>query len=147
MFVSAEYYFPKRAGFSRSRRHAATFGSDPRRDGGSLDETFPNQEGLDLAGYRVTTTDNVGKSHLSTAEFSYRQNMVFLPGFWQRLSVFANYTVLHFDNYENFRRPDNLASGGISFDHRGLSFRWNVVWVPIFRRGAVHTAASMEGDG
>jgi iron complex outermembrane receptor protein len=150
LFVSAEYYFPKRAGFftiSAARRDISDL-IRPTTVDVPLDETFPNQEGLDLAGYRVTTTDNVVNSHLSTAEFSYRQNMVFLPGFWQRLSVFANYTVLHFDNYENFNRPDNLASGGISFDHRGLSFRWNVVWVPIFRRGAIPANGwvSMEGE-
>jgi TonB-dependent receptor len=139
MFVSAEYYFPKRAGFftvSAARRdisnliRSSVYFLDP-------DENFPNSEGLDLAGYRVTTTDNVGKAHLGTIEFSYRQNMVFLPGMWQRLSVFANYTRLHFDDYENFRRPQNLTSGGLSFDYRSLSARWNVVWVPIHRRGAI----------
>ena len=139
MFVSAEYYFPKRAGFftvSAARRditnliRSSVFVLDP-------DEDFPNSEGLNLSGYRVTTTDNIGKAHVGTIEFSYRQNMVFLPGIWQRLSVFGNYTLLHFDDYENFRRPENLASGGVSFDHRGLSVRWNVVWVPIHRRNAI----------
>ncbi|MSU36881.1 MAG: hypothetical protein EXS36_17645 [Pedosphaera sp.] len=150
LFVSAEYYFPKRAGFFTV--------SGARRDISNLirtsvfnvplDENFPNQDGLNLAGYRVTTSDNVGKAHVSTAEFSYRQNMVFLPGIWQRLSVFGNYTMLRFDNYENFRRPGKLANGGISFDHRGLSLRWNVVWVPVFRRSAVPANGwvAMEGE-
>ena len=136
MFFAAEYYFPKRAGFftvSAARRditnliRANTYALD-------VDEDFPNQAGLDLRGFRVTTVDNVDKAHVNSVEFSYRQNMVFLPGMWQRLSLFANYTILHYDNYENFRRPENLTNGGLSFDHRGFSFRWNFVWVPIHRR-------------
>ena len=90
-----------------------------------------------MRGYRVTTRDNVGKAHVSSVEFSYRQNMVFLPGMWQRLSLFANYTILHYDNYENFLRPENLTNGGLSFDHKGLSFRWNFMWVPIHRRSSI----------
>jgi iron complex outermembrane recepter protein len=139
MFLAAEYYFPKRAGFftvSAARRDITNlirtnvYDLDP-------DEDFPNQENLDLRGFRVTTVDNVGKAHVNSVEFSYRQNMVFLPGMWQRLSLFANYTKLHYDDYENFRRPTNLTSGGLSFDNRGFSFRWNFVWVPIHRRGAI----------
>jgi outer membrane receptor protein involved in Fe transport len=101
------------------------------------DEDFPNQDGLDLRGHRVTTRDNIAKAHVSSMEFSYRQNMVFLPGMWQRLSIFGNYTLLHYDDYENFRRPENLVNGGLSFDHKGLSFRWNFMWVPIHRRAAI----------
>lgn len=139
LFFAAEYYFPKRGGFftvTGTRRdlknliRTNTITLEP-------DEDYPNQENLDLRGFRVTSTDNVGKAHVSSAEFSYRQNMVFLPGMWQRLSVFANYTILHYDDYENFRRPENLTSGGMSFDHRGFSFRWNFVWVPTHRRGAI----------
>jgi TonB-dependent receptor len=147
MFFAAEYYFPKRAGFftvSAARRditnliRSNVYTLEPEED-------FPNQEGLDLRGFRVTTFDNVGKAHVSSVEFSYRQNMVFLPGMWQRLSLFANYTILHYDNYENFRRPENLTNGGLSFDHRGFSFRWNFVWVPIHRRGTISTSSTANG--
>ncbi len=149
MFVSAEYYFPKRAGFftiSAARRDIENLIRSQRYDL-EPDEDFPNPVGIDLRGHRVTTYDNVGKAHVGTLEFSYRQNMVFLPGVWQRLSVFANYTVLHFDDYENFRRPDNLTTAGISFDHpRGFTFRWNFVWVPIFRGGALSTSSTARGS-
>lgn len=150
IFFSAEYYFPKRAGFftvSGARRDISDLVRADTFDV-PLGENFPNADNVNLEGYRVTTSENVGKAHVTTAEFSYRQNLVFLPGFWQRLSIFANYTVLHFDAYENFRRPDNLASGGVSFDYRGWSFRWNTVWVPIFRRGTVPANGwvSMEGE-
>jgi TonB-dependent receptor len=140
LFFAAEYYFPKRAGFftvTATRRdidqliRTNTFLLAPNED-------FPNQDNIDLRGYRVTTRENVGKAHVGSVEFSYRQNMVFLPGIWKGLSVFSNYTKLHYDDYENFRRPTNLVTGGLSFDHRrGLSFRWNFVWNPIHRRVAI----------
>jgi outer membrane receptor protein involved in Fe transport len=56
------------------------------------------------------------------------------------VSIFGNYTLLRYDNYENFRRPHHLANGGVSFDHRGLSLRWNVTWAPTYRRNAVTPA-------
>ena len=140
LFFAAEYYFPKRAGFltvTGTRRDIRSLVRTTVRTL-NADEDFPNQDGLDLRGFRVTSYDNIGKAHVSTVEFSYRQNMVFLPGLWQRLSVFSNYTVLRFDDFENFRRPENLVNGGVSFDHpRGFSFRWNFVWVPIHRRSAI----------
>ena len=139
LFFAAEYYFPKRAGFFTVTATRRDITNLIRTNVYTLepDEDFPNQEGLDLRGFRVTTSDNVGKAHVGSVEFSYRQNMVFLPGMWQRLSLFANYTILHYDDYENFRRPENLTNGGLSFDHRGISFRWNFMWVPIHRRGAI----------
>jgi iron complex outermembrane recepter protein len=135
-FASIDYYFPKGAGlltFSGARRNITdlirenTFDVPPGED-------FIEGDDLDLGGYRVTSFTNVSKAHVNSAELSYRQNLIFLPGFWKLVSIFGNYTRLHFDNYENFRRPKNLANGGVSFDHRGLSLRWNVVWVPMFRR-------------
>jgi TonB-dependent receptor len=139
LFFAAEYYFPKRAGFFTVTATRRDIENLIRVTTTTLnaDEDFPNQDGLDLRGYRVTTRDNVSKAHVSSVEFSYRQNLVFLPGMWQRLSLFANYTLLHYDDYENFRRPENLTNGGLSFDHKGLSFRWNFMWVPIHRRGAI----------
>lgn len=135
-FGSVEYYFPKGAGFltlSGARRNITDLIQQNVFEvptGGS----FGGIDDLDLGGYRITTFSNVRKAHVNSGELSYRQNLVFLPGFWQRVSIFANYTRLHFDNYENFRRPKNIANGGTSFDYRGFSFRWNVVWVPKFRR-------------
>ncbi|MGH7958998.1 MAG: TonB-dependent receptor domain-containing protein, partial [Opitutaceae bacterium] len=137
IFTSVEYYFPKGAGFvsiSGARRDITNLIATNTVDV-PIGETFPNQEGIDLGGHRVTTVYNVNKAHLTNLELSYRQNLVFLPGFWRGVSVFANYTRLHFDNYENFRRPEQLASGGISFARRGVSFRWNVVYVPAYRPG------------
>lgn len=134
-FASAEYYFPKGAGFltlSGARRNITdliqqnSFDVPPGED-------FIEDDDLDLGGYRVTTFTNVRKAHVNSGEISYRQNLVFLPGLWRRVSLFANYTRLHFDHYENFRRPKNIANGGFSFDHQGFSLRWNVIFVPKFR--------------
>jgi outer membrane receptor protein involved in Fe transport len=63
------------------------------------------------------------------------------------VSIFANYTRLNYDNYDNFRRPRNFANGGTSFDYRGFSFRWNVVWVPKFRRAATPASGWAIFDG
>ncbi len=149
-FASAEYYFPKGAGFftvSAARRDITNLIRSTVTEV-PLGEVFENEENFDLGGYRVTTIDNVGKAHVTSGEFSYRQNLVFLPGFWRRVSIFGNYTRLHFDEYENFRRPKNIANGGVSFDHQGLSLRWNFVWVPMFRRGAMpaNAWAIYEGE-
>jgi iron complex outermembrane receptor protein len=140
LFFAAEYYFPKRAGFFTVTATRRDIKQLIRQNTVLLgpNEDYPNQDGFDLRGFRVTTRENVDNAHVGSVEFSYRQNMVFLPGVWKGLSVFSNYTILHYDNYENFRRPENLVTGGISFDHRrGLSFRWNFVWNPIYRRVAI----------
>ncbi|MGH7946360.1 MAG: TonB-dependent receptor domain-containing protein, partial [Opitutaceae bacterium] len=93
IFASAEYYFPKGAGFfsiSAARRDISNLIA-----GNTFDVPADSDYlGLGLGGYRVSTTHNVGKAHVGSLEFSYRQNMVFLPGMWQRLSIFGNYTVL-----------------------------------------------------
>lgn len=137
-FASAEYYFPKGAGFvsvSGARRFISNLIRTNTVDV-PVGETFSNEERIDLGGYRVTSVDNVAGSQMTNVEFSYRQNLVFLPGFWKGVSIFGNYTRLYFDDYENFRRPRQLANGGVSFDRRGLSFRWNVVYVPANRSHA-----------
>lgn len=151
LFFAAEYYFPKRAGFFTVTATRRDIRQLIRTNTVTLqaDEDFPNQDGIDLRGFRVTTRENVGKAHVGSVEFSYRQNMVFLPGIWKGLSLFSNYTILHYDNYENFRRPENLVTGGLSFEHRrGFSFRWNFVWNPIHRRAAIPANGwvSMNGE-
>lgn len=149
-FTSVEYYFPKGAGFlsvSGSHRNISNLIQSNTFDvpvGGN----YITGDDLDLGGYRVTTSNNVGKAHVSSVEVSYRQNLIFLPGLWRRLSLYGNYTHLKFDDYENFRRPSNLASGGLSFDYRGISLRWNTAWVPTFRRGSIPANGwvTMEGE-
>lgn len=144
LFFSAEYYFKKGGGFltaSFARRDLKNLIRTTPEDipvGGSFDgDPF-------WGGWRINTVDNVANSHTSTLEFNYRQNMgfigtrAFLPAeFWRRVSVFANYTHLYFDNYENYRRPPNLANGGISFALKDWSFRWDINWTPLYRTNAV----------
>ncbi|MES2694516.1 MAG: TonB-dependent receptor [Verrucomicrobiota bacterium] len=149
LFASAEYYFPKGAGFltfSGARRDITDLIQSNVFDVAPGDD-YIEDDGIDLGGYRVTTFANVRKAHVTSGELSYRQNLVFLPGFWRRLSLFGNYTRLHYDHYENFRRPKNIANGGVSFDHRGLSLRWNFVWVSKFRRAATPASGWSVFDG
>jgi outer membrane receptor protein involved in Fe transport len=138
LFASLEYYFPKGRGYltlSGARRDITNLIRSSTVDL-TPDEDF-TFGGENFAGYRVTTVDNVGRAHLSSLELSYRQNLTFLPGIWKSFSVFGNFTRLHYDDYENFRRPEMMGNGGFSFDRRGISLRWNAVWVPRFRTGAV----------
>lgn len=133
IFASAEYYFPKSGGFltlSGARRNITDLIQENAFDVPPGEDFNP---GDGLGGYRVTTFTNVRKAKVTSGELSYRQNFTFLPGMLRGVSIFANYTRLHYDFYENFRRPKNIANGGVSFDHRGFSFRWNVIWVPKFR--------------
>lgn len=142
-FVSAEYYFPKGGGFVTV--------SFARRDIDQLIRTTPEDIPIGgsyagdpfFGGYRINTADNVAKAHTSSLEFNYRQNLGFLGDrawlpstFWRRVQVFGNFTRLWFDNYENFRRPQLLANGGVTVGLGDVSVSWRVNWTPMFRRGA-----------
>jgi iron complex outermembrane receptor protein len=149
-FTSVEYYFPKGAGFltvAGARRNISNLIQSNVFDV-PVGSDYITDDDLDLGGYRVTTSNNVGRAHVASVEVNYRQNLIFLPGFWRRISIYGNYTHLNFDDYENFRRPSNLASGGFSFDYRGFSLRWNTIWVPTFRRGSIPANGwvTMEGE-
>jgi iron complex outermembrane receptor protein len=140
VFGSLEYYFPKGRGFltlSGARRDITNLIRSRTVDLAANEDFIFGGE--NFAGYRVTTVDNVGQAHLSSLELSYRQNLTFLPGIWKSFSVFGNFTRLHYDNYDNFLRPEMMGSGGFSFDRKAVSLRWNAVWVPKFRTAAVGT--------
>jgi TonB-dependent receptor len=48
----------------------------------------------DYANYRIITSDNAGSAVVNGWEFSYQQQLVFLPGWARTLTVGANYTWL-----------------------------------------------------
>jgi iron complex outermembrane recepter protein len=142
LFVSAEKYFPRGGGYLTI--------SGARRDIKDLIRTVVREQGpgektevgdLVFEGpYRITTVDNVAKVHLATGEISYRQNMTFLPGMWQRLSLSANYTRLHYDHYDNFLRGKYFANGSLSFNHKGFSIWWKTVFYPARRTSAFNAS-------
>ena len=138
IYTSLEYYFPRQVGLlsvSFSRRdmkdliRSTVFDIEP---GGAFDGD------PQWGGWRLTSVDNVAKAHNSSIEFSYRQQLSVLPWeFARNFTVFANHTHLYFDDYDNFRRPTNVANGGVDFRYRRFSARWNTNWTGYVRTAAV----------
>jgi TonB-dependent receptor len=84
--------------------------------------------------WQINTVDNVAKAHMSSLEFSYMRELSFLPGPLSRVRINANYTRIRYDNYENFRRPTNLANLSWFIPYRTFRLQWNTNWTPGFRR-------------
>jgi TonB-dependent receptor len=53
-------------------------------------------------GYTLSITENIASSHMSGFELDYAQQLTFLPGHLRGLGVFANYTRLSFDDWDNY---------------------------------------------
>jgi TonB-dependent receptor len=87
--------------------------------------------------WQINTVDNVGKAHMSSMEFSFARELSFLPGPLSRIRVNANYTRLNYDDYENFRRPTNLANLSWFIPYRDFRLQWNTNWTPGRRTEAV----------
>lgn len=124
IYLSLEYYLPN-AGFVSA--------SVARRDMKDLirNTTFDVPVGGNFAGdpfwdgYRVSSVDNVAKAHNSSLEVNYRsQQLKFLPSYLSGLSFFSNATFIHYDNINNFLRPEALAHGGLAYRWRDLSASW-----------------------
>lgn len=90
--------------------------------------------------WEISTVDNVGKAHMTGLEFSFARELSFLPGPLSRIRVNANYTRLRYDNYENFRRPTNLANLSWFIPYRAFRLQWNTNWTPGFRREDVNAS-------
>jgi iron complex outermembrane receptor protein len=67
-------------------------------------------------GYTLSITDNVANSEMSGFELDYAQQLTFLPGHLDGLGVFANYTRLHFDSWDNYlNAAKDQWNAGISY--------------------------------
>ncbi|MDO8540497.1 MAG: TonB-dependent receptor [Opitutaceae bacterium] len=87
----------------------------------------------DYEGFTILTSDNAGLATVQGWEFSYQQQLTFLPGLLRGLGVMANYTVL--ETYGNFgggayRRTGEIngfrprtGNLSLSWRHRGFSTR------------------------
>lgn len=87
--------------------------------------------------WEISTQENAGKSHMTSVEFSAARELSFLPGPLKRIRVNANYTRIMFDDYENFRRPENMANLGWFIPYRDFRLQWNTNWTPGRRTEAV----------
>lgn len=91
-------------------------------------------------GYRITTSINDGNAKIEGAEFSYQQQLTFLPGWAQGLGVYANFTKLRTEgNNSGFvtgaagKKLANFldTTGNIGVSYRG--FGWDLRLQTIFR--------------
>ncbi len=92
--LSAEYYFEPAGVVS-----AAVFMKDIKRfiytDGGAvIGEGAGNGFNGEYAGFAYTTQYNGGSAKIKGLELNYSQQFTFLPGFWNGLGAYANYTRL-----------------------------------------------------
>jgi iron complex outermembrane receptor protein len=87
--------------------------------------------------WEISTVDNVGKSHMSSIEFSFARELSFLPGPLSRVRVNANYTRLRYDAYENYYRPRNVANLSWYIPYRAFRLQWNTNWRPGYRTEVV----------
>jgi len=90
-----------------------------------IPEEFPDQ----YAGYNIITKQNVGNAEVNGFEFSYKQDLYFLPGLGRNLQAHFNYTELRLKgaNTADFTgyTPRTL-NGGVSFSRPSYSVRFNV---------------------
>lgn len=83
--------------------------------------------------WEINTVENVGKAHMSSLELSFMRELTFLPGPLSRIRVNANYTRVRYDDYENFRRPTNIANLSWFVPYRDFRLQWNTNWRPGYR--------------
>jgi TonB-dependent receptor len=92
------------------------------------------------AGYRLTTSQNVGDAMVRGIELSYQQQFSFLPGPLKGLGAFANFTKLQTEgNYGGTVTTKQLAdfaprtaNAGINYTYRGLDVRVLANWLDKF---------------
>lgn len=91
--------------------------------------------------WEISTVDNVGKSHMTSLEFSFARELSFLPGPLSRIRVNANYTRMRYDEYENYYRPTNVANLSWYIPYRAFRLQWNTNWRPGYRTEAVTSSS------
>ena len=102
---------------------------------------------INYAGYRVSSWDNIASGRTKGIEFSYSQQLTFLPGVFKGLGVFANHTKVWFDNWDNFLgSPTNTSNAGFNYSYRRLTARFSGNWTG-YKRTASAPAAGAASAG
>jgi TonB-dependent receptor len=118
--VSVEYYFEPAGLLSVGafRKDLSNFiFNDTRVLGAGTDNGFNGE----YAGYLLSTKKNGGSGTAEGIEFSYNQQLTFLPEMLRGFSLYANYTII--------RSEGNYNSGGAVSDDQLAQFTpvaWNV---------------------
>jgi len=144
--LELEYYF------SRSSMVSGTFF---RTDTSNLQRSVQTLLGPDgflgdptYAGYMLTTTQNVAKSHISGLEFDYRQDLGFLGDRFRNVYVVTNGTLLIPDDQANYLGSSRHAANVIvQFKPlKDLSARVKFNWTGV-RKSAAAPAAGATNAG
>ena len=136
--VSLEYYFAKTGVFSvgafRKDIRSYIYTDSSQIIGNGQDNGF---DGL-YAGYTLTTQRNGGSARIDGLEFSYQQQLSFLPSWSKGFGLSANYTTLRTEgNYGGTTVLTNNSlpgfvnkSGnlGLSYRGRGLDLRLQAIY-------------------
>jgi iron complex outermembrane recepter protein len=110
--------------------------------GGTVPAGTNNGYNGEFAGYEIRTSRNAGDAIVQGWEFSYQQQLTFLPGLLKGLGFGANYTVL--DSHGNFGGGANVDAGRIPgfIPHAGnvnLSWRYRSVSARVlYNENATH---------
>jgi len=100
-------------------------------------------------GYQIVTTQNVGKARIKGMEASYRQPLVFLPGFLKKTQVYANVTALnlHGPNAADFSGfAPRILNWGVSYAGPRFAARINVNQKTRVRSGLAATSARVPAN-
>jgi iron complex outermembrane recepter protein len=92
--LSLEYYFKPQGmvsvGAFRKKIRDYIFTDSSQIIAAGADNGFDG----DYVGYALTTSSNGGSAKIEGLEFSYQQQLVFLPGWLKGFGIYANYTTL-----------------------------------------------------
>jgi TonB-dependent receptor len=155
---SAEYYFKPQGMVSfgvfrkKIRDYIATNNSQFVEEG--QNNGFDGQ----YVGYRITTSINDGFATIDGLEFSYQQQLVFLPGWAKGFGVYTNFTKLRTEGQNsNFTSgPSSSAGGtiagfldktgniGVGYRGFGLDLRLQTVYRGKYLRANSTTAALVQ---
>ncbi len=153
--AALEYYFSERSAGVVSAR---VYRRDIRNFWGTTltpaTDALLEPWGLDPAvygeklGYFVSTTQNVGSARVSGAEFDYRQNLTFLPGWARGFTAFANLTLQHLEgnqlaSFTGF--VGKTTNWGLSFSRPRFTVRLAVNLKGLVKQGQVINAGTEPG--
>lgn len=132
--LSAEYYFKPQGmlsvGVFKKKITKYIFTDTSQVIAFGQDNGFDGQYG----GYGLTTQANGGDATIEGFEFSYQQQLTFLPGPWRGLGIYTNFTKLStFGNNSSFTTGPVSSAGGtlpgflnktgnIGLSYRGFGF-------------------------
>ena len=128
--LTAEYYFRPQGlvsvGAFRKKIRDYIYTDSSQTIGNGTDNGF---DGL-YAGYTLTTQLNGGSAQIDGLEFSYQQQLTFLPGWARGFGISANYTTLKTEgNYGGTTVLTNNSlpgfvnkSGNLGLSYRGRGF-------------------------